>query len=190
MTAGKKTAKQGAKHIALLRGINVGRAKRVSMADLRALVESLGYTDARTLLNSGNVVFTAKGAAKGDPASRIEKALAAQLGVSSRVTVLAAAELAAIVKDNPLLEVADNPSRLLVAVLNDKSDRRRLEPLLTQDWTPDRLGLGERVAYMWCSDGILANRLAETIGKLLGDGVTARNWATILKLHAITKEEK
>ncbi len=46
---------------ALLRGVNVGPAKRVAMADLRALVEGLGYTDVRTLLNSGNVVYTAPG---------------------------------------------------------------------------------------------------------------------------------
>ena len=44
--------------IALLRGINVGKAKRVAMAELRALVEKLGYGDVRTLLNSGNVVFS------------------------------------------------------------------------------------------------------------------------------------
>jgi uncharacterized protein (DUF1697 family) len=46
------------KQVALIRGINVGRAKRVAMADLRALVESLGCSDVRTLLNSGNIVFT------------------------------------------------------------------------------------------------------------------------------------
>ncbi|HSD71146.1 MAG TPA: DUF1697 domain-containing protein, partial [Thermoanaerobaculia bacterium] len=42
------------RHVALIRGINVGRAKRVAMADLRALVGDLGYGDVRTLLNSGN----------------------------------------------------------------------------------------------------------------------------------------
>ena len=46
------------RHIALLRGINVGRAKRIAMADLRELLASMGYTDVRTLLNSGNVVFS------------------------------------------------------------------------------------------------------------------------------------
>ncbi len=50
-------------HVALIRGINVGHAKRVAMADLRALVEALGYGEARTLLNSGNVVFSAPRAA-------------------------------------------------------------------------------------------------------------------------------
>jgi len=49
-----------ARQVALLRGINVGRAKRVAMADLRTLVESLGYREVSTLLNSGNVVFTVR----------------------------------------------------------------------------------------------------------------------------------
>ena len=176
--------------IALLRGINVGRAKRVAMADLRALVEGLGYGDVRTLLNSGNVVFTVPGTAKGDVASRIEKAIETQLGVSSRVTVITAAELAAIVEENPLLEIADNPSRLLIAVLNDKADRTRLEPLLKEDWGPDALAVGQRVAYMWCAGGLLESRLADTIGRVLRDAVTTRNWATILKLHALTRDKK
>ena len=64
------------RHVALLRGINVGTAKRVAMADLRALVEGLGYGDVSTLLNSGNVVFTVPAkAAKTSPATRIEQAL-------------------------------------------------------------------------------------------------------------------
>ena len=83
------------RYVALLRGINVGRAKRVAMADLRAVVEDLGYADVRTLLNSGNVVFTAPGSSAGDAAGRIGAALEAQLGISSRIVVLAARDLAA-----------------------------------------------------------------------------------------------
>ncbi|MGA7500933.1 MAG: DUF1697 domain-containing protein, partial [Isosphaeraceae bacterium] len=131
-------------HIALLRGINVGRAKRVAMAELRALVEGLGYGDVRTLLNSGNVVFSASAATAGNAASRIEESLATKLGVSARVTLLTAAELAGIVVENPLLGIADDPSRLLVAVLSDSTDRAKLEPLLEQDWAPDTLAIGSR----------------------------------------------
>ena len=130
------------RYVALFRGINVGRAKRVAMADLRALMEGLGYDSVRTLLNSGNVVFTAPAAATGMLAARIEDALATTLGVTSRVTVLTAAELATIVAENPLLEIADDPSRFLVAFLNDPADRARLEPLLKQDWAPDVLAVG------------------------------------------------
>jgi uncharacterized protein (DUF1697 family) len=172
-------------HVALIRGINVGRAKRIAMADLRALVEDLGYGDVRTLLNSGNIVFTTARGARGNTATRIEKAIGEQLGVSARVTVLTAAEVAAAVDGNPLLKIADNPSRLLIAVLNNSADRSKLQPLLKQDWTPEALALGDRVAYVWCADGILASRLFESVASALGDAVTSRNWATVLKLHAM-----
>jgi uncharacterized protein (DUF1697 family) len=173
------------RQVALIRGINVGRAKRVAMADLRAQVEALGYRDVRTLLNSGNVVFTALGVAPSETAARIEEVLAERLRVPARVTVLTAAELAAAVAGNPLLAVAADPSRLLVSVLTNPVDRPRLEPLADQDWAPEVLALGARVAYLWCPEGILASRLPEAVGRALGDAVTTRNWATMTKLHAL-----
>jgi uncharacterized protein (DUF1697 family) len=172
-------------HLALLRGINVGKAKRVAMADLRALVADLVYLEVRTSLNSGNVIFTVPRAARGDPAGRIERAIVSRLGVSTRVTVLTAAELAAIVRDNPLLGVAKHPSRLLVSVLANPADRARLKPLVRQAWVPEAVALGTRVCYLWCPSGILESRLAEAVNRVLGDATTARNWATILKLHEL-----
>ncbi len=177
------------RQVALFRGINVGRAKRVSMADLRTLVEGLGYRDVRTLLNSGNVVFTAPGVAPGDAAARIEEALPARVGFSARVTVLTAAELAAAVDENPLLAVANDPTRLFAAVLTNPADRRRLEPLQKQDWAPEVLAVGTRVAYLWCPEGLLASKLTEAVGKALGDAVTTRNWATLTKLHALAESQ-
>jgi uncharacterized protein (DUF1697 family) len=174
--------------IALLRGINVGKAKRVAMADLRAFVEKLGYTDVRTLLNSGNIVFTSPKTNGGDAARRIEEGMTVKLGVSARVTVLTAAELAAAVKGNPLLDVADNHSRLLLAFFNDPAHRRKLTPLLERDWAREKLALGKRVAYLWCPDSILESDLADAVNRALADGVTARNWATVMKLHALCQE--
>ncbi len=171
--------------VALLRGINVGKAKRVSMAELKTLVEELGYGDVKTLLNSGNVVFTSR-ASPSAAAAKIEKALTKVTGVAARVTVLSADELAAAVKENPLLKVAENHSQLLVAVLNDPADRAKLLPLTKEDWGQEVFALGSRVAYIWCADGILESKAAVALGKALRDGVTSRNWATILKLHAMT----
>jgi uncharacterized protein (DUF1697 family) len=173
------------RQVALIRGINVGRAKRVAMADLRALVEELGYRDVSTVLNSGNVVFTVPGTVRGSAASRIEQGMSARLGVPARVTVVTASELAGIVDENPFGDVADDPSRLLVGVLMDTSDRTRLQSLARRDWTPERFGLGRRAAYMWCSGGFMASKIAPAVGKLLGDAVTTRNWATIMKLNAM-----
>jgi uncharacterized protein (DUF1697 family) len=171
-------------HIALIRGINVGRAKRVAMADLRTLVQELGYGDVRTLLNSGNVVFTA-GAAKGDPAARIETALASTLGVSASVVVLTAAQLGAAVNDNPLGEIATDPSRLLVAFCRSSAQLKSLTPLKKEKWGAEVLAVGSQAAYLWCAGGIIESRLALAIGRILGDAVTTRNWSTVLKLRAL-----
>jgi len=171
--------------IALLRGINVGKAKRIAMADLRVLVEGLGYGDVRTLLNSGNVVFTVPAKVRGDSAARIEKAIGSEFGFSSRVTVVTADELATAVARNPLREAASNPPRFLVAFLNRPADRTLLAPLAKRKWGKEKLALGERVAYLWCADGILESELLTEVGRVLSDGMTTRNWATVSKLLAL-----
>jgi uncharacterized protein (DUF1697 family) len=176
-----------ATHVALLRGVNVGKAKRVAMADLRALVEELGYGDVRTLRNSGNVAFTRGRGGSALPGPRIEKAIRDRLGVSTRVTVLTSDELAAAIDGNPLLDVADDPSRLLVAVLAEPADRKRLEPLAERDWAPEVLALGPRVAYLWMPAGVLVSQVAKAIDRELGDAQTSRNWATMLALRALTQ---
>jgi len=172
-------------YVAFLRGINVGRAKRVAMADLRLLLEGLGYTGVRSLLNSGNLVFHAAGASAAQAAAAIEEALVLRLGVAARVFVLAHAELAAIVAANPLLDEATDHSRLIVFLLGDGIGREKLAELAGEDWGCERLALGERAAYVWCPDGILVSAAATSLGKLLGDGTTSRNWNTLVKLHAL-----
>ncbi|HUI69597.1 MAG TPA: DUF1697 domain-containing protein [Spirochaetia bacterium] len=174
-------------HVALVRGINVGPNKRVNMADLRALVEELGYSDVRTLLNSGNVVFSSSPAKSKDAASRIEKALEQKVGVSARVVVMSADELAAAVEENPLATIADNASRLLLGVMADPTDKKKLSDITRQDWGQERIALGaSRAVYMWMPKGVIESKLNAAVSKALGEGVTTRNWATILKLRDMT----
>jgi uncharacterized protein (DUF1697 family) len=172
-------------YVALLRGINVGRAKRIAMADLRKLISNLGFDNVRSLLNSGNVVFGGSKLAPAEIATMIEEALVLRLGVASRVTVLLADELAAIVDDNSLLAVASDPSRLLVFAARSEGCRKVVAPLLAADWDPEALALGRHAAYVWCPAGVLESRLVVALNKLLGDGTTARNWSTICKLHVL-----
>jgi uncharacterized protein (DUF1697 family) len=183
--AASAKSRSAGRHVALLRGINVGKAKRVSMADLRALVEALGYRDCVTLLNSGNVVFSGGRGRTEGIARRIEEALVRQTGVAARVMVRSAAELSAIVEENTLGAVAGDPSRLLVAFLGARADKGRLRALTKQDWSPERLAVGRYAAYLWCPNGILAGRLPEALGQAVGAEVTSRNWATVLKLRAL-----
>ena len=100
--------------VALLRGINVGRGNRVAMADLRGLLERLGYHHVSTLLNSVNAVFSAPAKSGARAEAAISRALAAELGVSVPVIVKSAAQFDLIVSANPD-PVVNDPSRLLVA---------------------------------------------------------------------------
>jgi uncharacterized protein (DUF1697 family) len=172
-------------HVALLRGINVGKAKRVAMADLKAVAESLGHRQVRTLLNSGNLVFDAKAGTPSAIGRALEKAIATKLGVQSRVTVLTLRELEAIARANPLVAQAGNHSLLIVTVLTDKASGALLGEIGNARWKPEAFALGERAAYLWCPGGQIDSPLAKAVFKALGDGATSRNWATIEKLRAL-----
>ncbi len=171
--------------VALIRGINAGRAKRIAMKDLRALIEDLGYSDAQTVLNSGNVVFSATDTTTDDAATNIQNGIESHLGVSARVMVITNAELAAVADENPFVEIADNMSRLLVSFPVNTTDLSRLEPLTVRDWAPEAIAIGKQAAYVWSPDGVLASRIMKAAGDVLGEDVTTRNWATVLKLHAL-----
>lgn len=177
-------SRDGGCHVALIRGINVGRAKRVPMAELRELVTGLGYANVKTLLNSGNIVFTDGAADAAVAAASIEQGIESRFGVSARVTVLTAGELEAVIEANPLVSVAENPSRLFVGFLADSETRALLEPLVKREWSPAALALGSRVAYLWSPEGVLSCKLYAEFARLLGDSVTARNWRTTLKVQA------
>lgn len=169
-------------YIALLRGINVGRAKRVAMADLRALFVDLGYDDVRTVLQSGNVVFHAAGTLAADVVAQIEAALHRQTGVQAAVLLVAAEELVAIAEDNPLLAVATDPSRLLVTFLAAPPDPARLHLPDAAMLAPEVVRVGARAVYQWCPDGVLASKLPASFWRQFGPSATARNWRTVLRL--------
>lgn len=182
---GKPTNTGFIRGVALLRGINVGKAKRIAMADLRDMFTELGFSDPRTLLNSGNVVF---GSPERDPAAAaavIEAALVDRVGVASRITVLDAGRLAAIVAANPLAATCDDHSRLLAFTLPGPREQGLLAPLAAQSWGEDRLHVGEWAAYVACPGGVLDCKLAMAVTKALGESTTARNWNTIIKLQAL-----
>ena len=171
-----------ATHIALLRGINVGNAKRIAMADLKSVVESLGGTGVKTLLNSGHVVFTTTRVITGP---KLRQAILDVTGVDSRTTVLTADEWRTVMRENPLLDVAHDPTRLLAYVTTDANVLPKLAALRSSKWTPEILAIGSRAAYVWSPDGLLGGKLFEHIGTLLRDDVTARNWATMMKIEAL-----
>jgi uncharacterized protein (DUF1697 family) len=174
--------------IALIRGINVGRGNRIAMADLRGMMVDLGHTNVRTLLNSGNALFQTKRPNVAKIAASIEAAIHDACGFSAAVTVITTQELDRIVDENPLLRVVDDHARHLVAFVTRPKHLEALRPMLKDSWRPDALAITERVAYLWCATGILESKLLQAFSRKAGATVTTRNWATVLKLQAASKE--
>ena len=176
------------KFIALLRGINVGKAKRVPMADLRALLTELGYTDVATLLNSGNAVFRATKGTQAKHAANIATAISEKLNVEVPVIVKSAKQLSAIVGENQLAEQATNHSHLLVVFAQDNATLSGLGAIESLVVLPEQFLVGKNAAYLHCATGILGSKAGNALLGKAGRSVTTRNWATILKLKALVGE--
>ena len=171
------------RYVALLRGVNVGRAKRVPMADWRALLEAMGCEGVRTILNSGNAVFESAERSAERLAGRIREAIAFNLRVDVPVIVKSEKDLLAIVRGNELAALSTDSSRLLVAFTRDAGSLAALAALAPLARAPERFQLGERAAYLWCADGILTSKAAVALLGKAGREATTRNWGTVLKIH-------
>ncbi|MEO6278844.1 DUF1697 domain-containing protein [Roseateles sp.] len=169
------------RYVALWRGINVGKAKRLAMADLKALLTELGATNVATLLNSGNAVFDVK---KKLSADKIRAAVAEKLGVDAVVILKTAAEWATIAAAHPIAE-ADDPSRLLVAIPADTTTLQAAATVMAD--SGERFVITAYAAYLWCGNGILESKAAVLLLKKLGEAGTTRNWATVQKLDALAQ---
>ncbi len=172
-----------ARFVALLRGVNVGKGRRVPMADWRKALEALGCSNVRTLLNSGNAVFD--GPPRATPASlatRIHDALAEALQVEVPVIVKSAADVSAAVAENTLAREATDPTRLLIAFTAGAADLAALSVLAPLAAPPERFVLGRHAAYLWCPQGILQSRAAEALLGKPGRAATCRNAATVARI--------
>jgi uncharacterized protein (DUF1697 family) len=177
-------------HIALIRGINVGRNKRVGMADLRDVLTALGYDNVRTLLQSGNAVFSAPGSAT-TVANAVEKAMTKQLKVSARVLVRSPAQLAKAIDADPFGDRASEGSKHFLGFLDKKPDKATVAavPALADDadTAPDEARFVDGHLYLWCPNGISKSTLWQiNWDKSLGTAVTMRNWNTVTRLLELT----
>jgi uncharacterized protein (DUF1697 family) len=173
------------RYVALFRGINVGKAKRIAMADLRTLLGRLGYTEVQTLLNSGNAVFTGDPESANKHAERIRQAVFKKTGVDALVIIKSAKDMSGIIADNQLSEIAHDHSRLLVALTNDSKGLASVKVLARAAWGDERIHVGKHAAYLWCANGILESKVASALLKGLEGTGTTRNWATLNKIHAL-----
>jgi uncharacterized protein (DUF1697 family) len=173
--------------VVLVRGINVGRAKAVPMADLAAALAEAGGSGVRTYLRSGNAVMHVSDADAATPASRsslaagCEAALLARTGVAARVLVVAPEQVRAVIAANPFPELVATPKCLHVLFCQAPPDADPAGLGLTHGI--DEIAVGQGVVYAaYRSGSSLGSPLAKVLAKI-PVVTTARNWSTVEALH-------
>ncbi|UOY00466.1 DUF1697 domain-containing protein [Blastococcus sp. PRF04-17] len=167
-------------YVALLRGINLGKARQVPMPRLTELLTERGHEDVRTHLRSGNVVLRSP-LEEAELAEDLSTAIEAEFGFAVPVVVRTGDQIAAVVAGDPFATVATDPARYLVTFLPEAPDPARVDALPRPD-TGDFLVRG-RELYLWLPDGIAGTELASwKWDDLLGRPGTARNWRTVTRL--------
>jgi uncharacterized protein (DUF1697 family) len=171
-----------ARHIVLLRGINLASRNRIAMPRLREALEEAGFDDVQTYVQSGNVVLTSSGSAA-DVARKVERQISQSFGLDIDVVVRTRSQLARVVERNPLAKVAKNPKRYQVSFLSAKPSAAVLRKLEETAAEKERVVLIGREIYAWHPEGIGRSRLWTLLaGRGLGVTATARNWTTVTKL--------
>lgn len=175
--------------IALLRAINVGGRSAVAMADLRAMAADLGLDQPRTLLQSGNLVFSDEGRSDAELEQALQAKAIIRLGLDTDIMVRGAAEWAHVVAANPFpREAAADPGHLLLMALKTPPDPSTFPALRAAIKGPERVELSGRHAWLVYPDGVGRSKLTNTvIERRLGVRGTARNWNTVLKLAALAQ---
>jgi uncharacterized protein (DUF1697 family) len=173
--------------VVLLRGVNLGAANRIAMPELRAALAAAGFENARTYVQSGNIVLESD-MDETALTEKVEELITEQFSLKVPALAVSAAELARVVEGNPLAELAEeDPKRFQVTFL-----RGSFEPGVVADRLSDlaaggeRVAVGEREIYAWYPDGVARSKLALKLGSKTGVGKgvipTSRNWTTVLTL--------
>ena len=174
-------------HVALLRGINVGGHNKVAMSDLRDLLGALGYAGAKSLLQSGNLVFESGRRAGAGLERQLEVETARRLGVTADYIVRTADEWAEVVAGNPMPDVAKrDPGHLVVVFLKTAPRAEHVQALEAAVEGPESIRWQGKHLYAAYPAGIGRSKLTlPRIEKTLGVRGTGRNWNTVLKLAAL-----
>lgn len=167
-------------YLVLLRGVNLGPQRKVSMPRLRLVLAELGYADVQTHINSGNVIVSSASSAA-EVGSEVAEAIAATFGLRVDVVVRTAAELTAVLAANPFPD--GEPSQVTVAFLAATPGPEAADSLAAAAGEPYLMA--GREVYVNYTRGIGPSRLAANFSAVLGVSATVRNLRTLTKLDEL-----
>ena len=171
----------------LLRGINVGGSGKLAMADLRGLAADIGLADARTYIQSGNLVASSE-LAPDEAGVRLQGAIAEAVGFRPDVHVRTGAELRAVVDDSPFLAAGADPGHLHVTFV-DTDPSPALAALDLAAFSPEEAAAVGRELHLHLPNGIGRSKLATALSRVdPARRGTTRSWRTITKLLDMVEE--
>ncbi|HEY6767985.1 MAG TPA: DUF1697 domain-containing protein [Candidatus Sulfotelmatobacter sp.] len=170
--------------IAMLRAVNVGGRNRIKMDVLRDLCMGLDLRDAKTYVQSGNLIFRAKERSLVGLAATIQTAIEKKFKCSPEVILRTTAEMRDVVARNPFAGMKDmDPRKLLVDFLASEPDAEALRSVQSIKTDPEKLYAQGREIYMYFPNGAGRSKLSwPAIEKRLKTPGTARNWNSVTKL--------
>lgn len=172
-----------ARHVSLLRGINVGGHHLIPMARLRTIYELLGCEDVASHLQSGNVLFRHRHPA--GVAARVEQAIEDEFGFAIRVLDRGHAQLGRIVAVDPFPGV--DPRTRLVLFLSAVPETPIVEELGRLTSGDDQAFLIGSEFHLHLAGGMIASKLPGLLtDRRLGVTVTSRNWRTVTRLAELS----
>ncbi|MCZ3365796.1 MULTISPECIES: DUF1697 domain-containing protein [Methanobacterium] len=176
------------KYIALLRGINIGRNKRIKMADLVKTLESLGFKNVKTYLQSGNVIFEHDSSDIMEIAGSIERKISQTFPFYVDVIIRTKDELENIVKGNPFIKEPDiELDKLHVTFLADIPDQKAVLNLDVNVAENEKFEIIGREVYLYCPNGYSRTKLKNDVfERKLNTTATTRNWKTTNKLFELS----
>lgn len=169
------------RHLALLRGVNVGGKNRVPMGELRSLFEDLGFTDVSTYIQSGNVLFSTTGPVTPEA---LQAAIREQFEVDATVVLRTPEELRRTVDALPYTEA--DASRIHVGFMAHEPTGAALATLDTESFHPEEFAVSGRDLYLLLPDGMGRAKLPAYLERHLRVPTTIRNWNTVTKLLDLT----
>ncbi len=170
-------------YVSMLRAVNVGGTSRIKMDALRAVYESIGLKDVRTLLQSGNVVFRSGISDREQLVKRITQELERRLELKVDVILRTLPEVASIVERGPVLSPRADKAKLLVMFLSAVPDGAAQAAFAKGHKGPEMLEMRGPEIYLYYPDGVGRSKLTGAfIENKLNVSGTARNWNTLQKL--------
>ena len=180
------------RHIAILRGINVGTGRKVPMADLKKLCENLGLLNVQTYIQSGNVVFEwFQSESISELETCLQKAFSESFGFDIPVLVRTAEEWAESIVQNPFLKEENvDIERLHLTCLKELPSPELLEKIKTFQYLPDRYEIIGKNVFVFCATGYGTSKLVNSFFESkLKTPATTRNWKTVMKLHEMINSQ-